>query len=199
MGRYLSCAVATSMVVTKRNDKPFEKEELDKLKQSMKRIFDFDLYNVKEADNLLFLDIRKDVFNENIHELCRELNKSFFLLHFMPYDDEYLEEDRSDEEWPISIKEISDSNKYILELGENANSNDFKSEDLSWCGFSPLLRREIPNWRDYSFDIQGIMLFLDINKVDFEDQTEIVCLLNWFKKDYFKNKLSGSIVFHITD
>ena len=31
MGRYLSCAVATSMVVEKRNDKPFEKEELNKL------------------------------------------------------------------------------------------------------------------------------------------------------------------------
>ena len=198
MGRYLSCAVATSMVVTKRNDKPFEKEELDKLKQSMKRIFDFDLYNVKEADNLLFLDIRKDVFNENIHELCRELNKSFFLLHFMPYDDEYLEEDRSDEEWPISIKEIPNRNKYLLELGKNAY-NDCESENLSLFGFSPLLRREISNWQDYSFDIQGILLFLDGDKADFEDETEFVCLLNWFKKDYFKTKLSGSIVFHITD
>ena len=52
---------------------------------------------------------------------------------------------------------------------------------------------------DYNFYIEGIMLFFDVDKVDFEDQTEIVCLLNWFKKDYFKTKLSGSIVFHITD
>ena len=37
MGRYLSCAVATSMVIEEKNDKHFEKEELDKLKQSMKR------------------------------------------------------------------------------------------------------------------------------------------------------------------
>ena len=70
---------------------------------------------------------------------------------------------------------------------------------LSLFGFSPLLRREISNCQDYSFDIQGILLFLDGDKVDFEDETEFVCLLNWFKKDYFKNKLSGSIVFHITD
>ena len=199
MGRYLSCAVATSMVVEKRNDKPIEKEELNKLKQSVGKIFDLDLYNVKEEENLISLEMKKDVFDANIHELCRELNKSFFLLTFLLYGNEYLDEDKPDEEWPISIKEIPDRNKYMLELGENANSNDVKSKDLSWHGFSPLLRREIPNWRAYSFDIKGIMLFLDINKVDFEDQTEIVCLLNWFKKDYFKTKLSGSIVFHITD
>ena len=199
MGRYLSCAVATSMVVEKRNDKPFEKEELNKLKQSVGKIFDLDLYIVKEEENLISLEIKKDVFDANIHELCRELNKSFFLLTFLLYDNEYLDEDKPDEEWPISIKEIPNRNKYMLELGENANSNDVKSKDLSWHVFSPLLRREIPNWRAYSFDIKGIMLFLDINKVDFEDQTEIVCLLNWFKKDYFKTKLSGSIVFHITD
>ena len=198
MGRYLSCAVATSMVVEKKNDKPLDKEELNKLKKSVGKIFDLDLYNVKEEENLISLDIKKDIFNANIHELCRELNKSFFLLTFLLYDDEYLDEDKPDEEWPISIKEITDSNKHILELGEDAN-NDCESENLSWFGFSPLLRREISNWRDYSFDIEGILLFLDINKVDFEDETEFVCLLNWFKKDYFKNKLSGSIVFHITD
>ena len=198
MGRYLSCAVATLMVIEKKNDKPFEKEELNKLKQSMKRLFDFDLYNVKEEENLISLEIKKNVFNANIHELCRELNKSFFLLTFLLYDDEYLDEDKPDEEWPISIEEITDSNGYMLELGEDANNN-CKSEILSLFGFSPLLRREISNWHDYSFDIQGILLFLDDDKADFEDETEFVCLLNWFKKDYFKTKLSGSIVFHITD
>ena len=198
MGRYLSCAVATSMVLEKKNDKPFEKEELNKLKQSVGKIFNLDLYNVKEEENLIGLEIKKDVFNENIHDLCRELNKSFFLLNFTLYDDEYWSENKPNEEWPISLIKTEDGKKYMLELGENANNN-YESEDLSWFGFSPLLRREIPNWRDYSFYIEGIKLFFDIDKVDFEDQTEILCLLNWFKKDYFKNKLSGSIVFHITD
>lgn len=198
MGRYLSCAVATSMVLEKKNDKPFEKEELNKLKQSVGKIFNLDLYNVKEEENLISLEIKKDMFNENIHDLCRELNKSFFLLNFTLYGDEYWSEDKPNEEWPISLIKTEDGKKYMLELGENANNN-YESEDLSWFGFSPLLRREIPNWRDYSFYIEGIKLFFDIDKVDFEDQTEILCLLNWFKKDYFKNKLSGSIVFHITD
>ncbi len=198
MGRYLSCAVATSMVVEKKNDKPLDKEELNKLKKSVGKIFDLDLYNVKEEENLISLEIKKDIFNANIHELCRELNKSFFLLEFTLYDDEYWSEDKPDEEWPISLTKTEDGNKYMLELGENGNI-DFKSEDLSWYGFSPLLRREISNWRDYNFYIQGIKLFFDVDKVDFEDETEFVCLLNWFKKDYFKNKLSGSTIFHITD
>ena len=145
MGRYLSCAVATSMVVEKRNDKPFEKEELNKLKQSVGKIFDLDLYIVKEEENLISLEIKKDVFDANIHELCRELNKSFFLLRFLLYDNEYLDEDKPDEEWPISITEIPNRNKYMLELGKNAY-NVCESENLSLFGFSPLLRREISNW-----------------------------------------------------
>ncbi len=198
MGRYLSCAIATSMVIEKKNDKLLEKEEINRLKESVGKIFNLDLYNIKEKGNLISLGIKKDMFDANIHDLCRELNKSFFLLTFLLYYDECLDEDRPDEKWPISIKEIPNSNKYILELGKNAY-NDCESENLSLFGFSPLLRREIPNWRDYNFDIQGILLFLDGDKVDFEDETEFVCLLNWFKKDYFKTKLSGSIIFHITD
>ena len=195
MGRYLSCAVATSMVVEKRNAKQFEKEELNKLKQSVGKIFDLDLYNVKEEENLISLEIKKDVFDANIHELCRELNKSFFLLTFLLYNNKYLNQDRPDEEWPISITEIPNRNKYMLKLGKNAY-NDCESENLSLFGFSPLLRREISNWRDYNFYIEGIMLFFDVDKVDFEDQTEIVCLLNWFKRDYFNNPLNESLVFH---
>lgn len=198
MGRYLSCAIATSMVIEKKNDKLLEKEEINRLKESVGKIFNLDLYNIKEKGNLISLGIKKDMFDANIHDLCRELNKSFFLLTFLLYYDECLDEDRPDEKWPISIKEIPNSNKYILELGKNAY-NDCESENLSLFGFSPFLRREIPNWRDYNFDIQGILLFLDGDKVDFEDETEFVCLLNWFKKDYFKTKLSGSIIFHITD
>ena len=199
MGRYLSCAVATSMVVKKKNDKHFEKEELNKLKESVRRIFDLNLYNIEEGDNYLFFDIKKDIFNAHIHELCRELNKSFFLLQFALYNDEYLDENRPNEEWPIILTETKEGNNYMLDLGKNSYGNNTESKLLSLFGFAPLLRREFPNWRDYDFTIQGTTLFIDIDKVIFEDETEFVCLLNWFKKDYFKNKLSSSIVFHITD
>ena len=199
MGRYLSCAVATSMVVKKKNDKSYKKEELNKLKESVGRIFDLNLYNIEEEDNYLFFDIKKDIFNANIHELCRELNKSFFLLQFALYNDEYLDENRPNEEWPIILTETKEGNNYMLDLGKNSYGNNTESELLSLFGFAPLLRREFPNWIDYDFTIQGTTLFIDIDKVIFEDETEFVCLLNWFKKDYFKNKLSGSIVFHITD
>lgn len=198
MGRYLSCAVATSMVVKKKNDKSYKKEELNKLKESVGRIFDLNLYNIEE-DNYLFFDIKKDIFNANIHELCRELNNSFFLLQFALYNDEYLDENRPNEEWPIILTETKEGNNYMLDLGKNSYGNNTESELLSLFGFAPLLRREFPNWIDYDFTIQGTTLFIDIDKVIFEDETEFVCLLNWFKKDYFKNKLSGCIVFHITD
>ena len=77
--------------------------------------------------------------------------------------------------------------------------NNTESRPLSLFGFAPLIRRAFPNWRNYNFAVWGTRLFIDMGKVIFEDETEFVCLLNQFKKDYFKNKLSGGTVFHITD
>ena len=59
MGRYLSCAIATSMVIEKKNDKLLEKEEINRLKESVGKIFNLDLYNIKEKENLISLGIKK--------------------------------------------------------------------------------------------------------------------------------------------
>lgn len=205
MGRYLSCAIATSIKVGKKDNKPFEKGELDKLKYSIKRLFDYDLYNVEENEDFISLEIKKDVFDNNIHELCVELNNSLYQSSFLLYEDDYLNKPK--EEWPITLIETKDdeeekkynNEKYMVKLSENSYDNDPVCRDLSWFGFSPLLRRDIKEWSDYFFDIEGIDLFLNISKVSGEDETELICLLNWFKRDYFKNKLNGSLIFRITE
>ncbi|HIS38174.1 MAG TPA: hypothetical protein IAB45_01555 [Candidatus Onthousia faecavium] len=205
MGRYLSCAIATSIKVGKKDNKPFEKGELDKLKYSIKRLFDYDLYNVEENEDFISLEIKKDVFDNNIHELCVELNNSLYQSSFLLYEDDYLNKPK--EEWPITLIETKDdeeekkynNEKYMVKLSENSYDNDPVCRDLSWFGFSPLLRRDIKEWSDYFFDIEGIDLFLNISKVSSEDETELICLLNWFKRDYFKNKLNGSLIFRITE
>ena len=205
MGRYLSCAIATSIKVGKKDNKPFEKGELDKLKHSIKRLFDYDLYNVEENEDFISLEIKKDVFDNNIHELCVELNNSLYQSSFLLYEDDYLNKPK--EEWPITLIETKDdeeekkynNEKYMVKLSENSYDNDPVCRDLSWFGFSPLLRRDIKEWSDYFFDIEGIDLFLNISKVSSEDETELICLLNWFKRDYFKNKLNGSLIFRITE
>ena len=205
MGRYLSCAIATSIKVGKKDNKPFEKGQLDKLKYSIKRLFDYDLYNVEENEDFISLEIKKDVFDNNIHELCVELNNSLYQSSFLLYEDDYLNKPK--EEWPITLIETKDdeeekkynNEKYMVKLSENSYDNDPVCRDLSWFGFSPLLRRDIKEWSDYFFDIEGIDLFLNISKVSSEDETELICLLNWFKRDYFKNKLNGSLIFRITE
>ena len=205
MGRYLSCAIATSIKVGKKDNKPFEKGELDKLKYSIKRLFDYDLYNVEENEDFISLEIKKDVFDNNIHELCVEQNNSLYQSSFLLYEDDYLNKPK--EEWPITLIETKDdeeekkynNEKYMVKLSENSYDNDPVCRDLSWFGFSPLLRRDIKEWSDYFFDIEGIDLFLNISKVSSEDETELICLLNWFKRDYFKNKLNGSLIFRITE
>ena len=205
MGRYLSCAIATSIKVGKKDNKPFERGELDKLKHSIKRLFAFDLYNVEENEDFISLEIKKDVFDNNIHELCVELNNSLYQSSFLLYEDDYLNKPK--EEWPITLIETKDdeeekkynNEKYMVKLSENSYDNDPVCRDLSWFGFSPLLRRDIKEWSDYFFDIEGIDLFLNISKVSSEDETELICLLNWFKRDYFKNKLNGSLIFRITE
>ena len=151
------------------------------------------------------MEIKKDVFDNNIHELCVELNNSLYQSSFLLYEDDYLNKPK--EEWPITLIETKDdeeekkynNEKYMVKLSENSYDNDPVCRDLSWFGFSPLLRRDIKEWSDYFFDIEGIDLFLNISKVSSEDETELICLLNWFKRDYFKNKLNGSLIFRITE
>ncbi len=35
-------------------------------------------------------------------------------------------------------------------------------------------------------------VFMDFHPIE----DNIICLLNWFKKDYFKNPLNGALIFH---
>lgn len=197
MGRYLSCAIAISMEIIKKDNKPFDVEELNNTKRALKRIFNFDLYNIKEDKNLIRLELKKDIFDSNIHDLCIELKNSLYQSNFLLYENDYLNKPK--ENWPITLIKTQDDKKYMVKLTENSSSSNTVCRDLYWFGFSPLLRRDIKNWRDYIFNIEGIHLFLNINKISSEDETELICLLNWFKKDYFKNKLSDSIIFYITD
>ena len=72
MGRYLSCAIATSMVIEKKNDKLLEKEEINRLKESVGKIFNLDLYNIKEKGNLISLGIKKDMFDYRLfHKMLK--------------------------------------------------------------------------------------------------------------------------------
>lgn len=147
MGRYLSCAIATSIKVGKKDNKPFEKGELDKLKYSIKRLFDYDLYNVEENEDFISLEIKKDVFDNNIHELCVELNNSLYQSSFLLYEDDYLNKPK--EEWPITLIETKDdeeekkynNEKYMVKLSENSYDNDPVCRDLSWFGFFSIIKK----------------------------------------------------------
>ena len=65
--------------------------------------------------------------------------------------------------------------------------NYYDPENLAY-----LLSRDCKYWKDYSFRIKGFKIFCAFSGID-DSQ---VCLLNWFKKDYFKNPLNGALIFH---
>ena len=53
-----------------------------------------------------------------------------------------------------------------------------------------LLSRDCKHWKDYNLRIKGFKIFYTFSGID-ESQ---ICLLNWFKKDYFDNPLNGALI-----
>ena len=198
MGSHLYCGIATSLGVIKRKGKA-SKQELDEIDKALHELFDFTIYDVVRTNEFTYLTIKKDVVNDNIHALRIELGKNLYLSGFLLYSDDYLRENREKEEWSTILKEVGEDvrGKYKSDVIDEEEHRQFISEGLYYFDFSPLLRRNIEFFRDYHFIIKVRPLSMNSDKIICKNKMEIMCLLNWFKRDYFKNRLNGSIIFYI--
>ena len=187
MRSHLYCGIATSLGVIKRKGKA-SKQELDAIDKALRKLFDFTLYDIVRMDGFIYLTIKKDILNDNINNLRIELGKNLYLSGFLLYNNECLRENCRKEEIAITLKDDSEEEK---------DGSSFFCSDLYYSDFSSILRRDIDSFKDYYFIIKVKPLFIHDDKIICKNKMEIMCLLNWFKKDYFKSRLNGSIIFYI--
>ena len=189
----MDCSVAISLRVTRPlnmfEDGYFSDGDIKNIIESLGKVVDLDLYNIKKSSKEIILSIKKDVFNKNIQDLIIEIYKKTPLRVKTDYLQDCLDYEYPKEKWKIyfdkkkeNIVNMEESDKVRKE-----EHNYYNPENIA-C----ILSRDCKHWEDYNLRIKNFNIFWTPSGID-ESQ---ICLLNWFKRDYFKNPLNGALIFH---
>ena len=75
----MDCSVALSLRITRPlsmfEDGYFSDGDIKNIIESLGKVVDLDLYNIKKSSKEIILSIKKDVFNKNIQDLIIEIYK----------------------------------------------------------------------------------------------------------------------------
>ena len=93
------------------------------------------------------------------------------------------------EKWKIYLDKNKENVVNMEEPKETRVMNCTREEDHN---FSFLLKHHCKHYNEYRLGIKPFKVFMDFHPIE----DNIICLLNWFKKDYFANPLNGALIFH---
>lgn len=125
---------------------------------------------------------------KNIQDLYLEISSkidltpnSFYLLDVLDYN-------YPKEKWKIYLDKNKE-NVVNMEESKETRVMDCTREEHN---FSFLLKHHCKHYNEYRLGIKPFKVFMDFHPIE----DNIICLLNWFKKDYFANTLNGALIFH---
>lgn len=193
MGGALYCSVALSLKVTRPlglfEDGYFSDGDIKNIIESLGKLVDLKLYNIKKNSKEVVLSLKKDVFNKNIQDLYLEISSkidltpnSFYLLDVLDYN-------YPKEKWKIYLDKNKENVVNMEEPKETRVMDCTREEEHN---FSFLLKHHCKHYNEYRLGIKPFKVFMDFHPIE----DNIICILNWFKKDYFKNPLNGALIFH---
>ena len=100
------------------------------------------------------------------------------------------------EKYPLELKYVEDyGSKNLRIVGKNSYLNDFGSYyEPTWL----YRKSNLFGWDDkYRIDINSAAIWIDMDKYDGEDETNMLFTLNSMKNSYFKSPLSENIFYYI--
>lgn len=203
MGRNLALGVATTIWISKKKNywtsdfDLFKNEE--KIKEELKNLIDISAYDFNREEDKFVLTMKPEYFSNNIHDLIKEL--------YPVIDCRICMINKSSTKNKIELDEDFNSKNYPIELKVHEDGPDegdlycdwFQGEDYSfgetsewWLFKSKELRQNI------HIDKSHILIWLDINKIDYEDETKMLEIMNKMARTYLKSKLSKNSFFYIS-
>ncbi len=204
IGRYLAAGIPARIHIYCKS-KNFDKSRLKKLYEKLSKYISMDLYSHKEYDTgdlFVLKDISKEEIYKTLCEFKKVTEQDYTLF---PPDDEYssLEEILSND---FKFKIVYGYEKY----GKNGRkyngyfvNENFREFDIGFYTELWLLRDcDLTGSFDYEVDIhiEYFDIWMDIDKIDSEDETTLLAILNKFKIKSFANcsELTKSILFYIS-
>ena len=212
MGRYVAFGIATEVYVYKKgwvSNEDFESLK-DELKETMSNCIDIEKYILKEDENILKYRIEENFVNRNLHSFLKEANKlvkiknsGFYTLNQL---ENYVERDDFDRtNYPLWLKFFTEDDSYESEYRkiERCNNYGLVSLDDVDIADEPFYtenvwmlsnRKQIDTVKIYT---SYINIWLDFNKIDGEDETSIIRIMNALSRKYFENPLGKCSHFYI--
>lgn len=200
MGRFLALGVVSSIGIYKKGGFSI-KEKKDEIINNLSKYLDMSKYNYDEYENALILRIKPEHFNNNIHSLIKTLYpliKCKDLLYNSNYEDvDILSEEFNSTNAPLNIKQYEETEEHMHDKGDfycewNECKEDIAMEYPKYWVFES--RELIEN---FNINFAYINLWHDWNKIDSEDETNLIEILNTLRYPYYDNELSKNILFYI--
>lgn len=205
MGRYLANGIPTKICVFLRKNQVTLKDDLNEIKIDLSKYVDLSMYETIVYDDAFEFKLKKEIFNKNIHELIKEIDPitpcDSYLFCNLFYNQK--------------IDVLSDEfNKIKIELNKYGDDLEFENqnyitEDEYYIKSKDSYIKEANSFpyqfwvldndvrKRYYVNMDFIMLWLDYDKYDGEDETQMLRILNNMKTSYYKSVLSKSLVYFI--
>lgn len=211
MGRYIANGILTTVSIRRRNDPLCANKDLlemkDEILSSLSEMLDLNMYDIEANSKYIILELKKEIFNDNIHDLLKKLDKITHcnaLLNNVYDDDERkinLNDDFSKEKQVIELRTMEKDDCFVEE-GETYLycNNEIHELDYAFLPYYQYSLSRKPKV-NYYIDMQPgfVLLYYEYDKYDCEDDYTIPYLLNHFSRDYIKdNPLYKSLLFYIS-
>jgi len=212
MGRCLQNGILVKMTIW---DKKYSfiniKKDKDKMLNSISNLLDLSLYDITEYDDAICLELKKEIFNDNIHSLFKEMNSLTECENIinMLYgekneinveDDSFNKENNKIELKNMKLDEDDDSYHHI-EDGELYVEGDNENIKLTrpFMSYQYCLNIKGGMDNDFNSSVYFFPIWGDFwSKYGGEDESYIIYLLNYYSRGHYKNILSKCL-FYFTD
>lgn len=207
MGRYLENGIMTKFYVIKKecwySNKNFSIEkEMKRILEDLDKVIDTSLYELtsKEEERYEF-SLKLEVFNKNIHSLIGELSSLTYPNTGMFYNLESIMKTKKidlkskdfNENYPLTCILNKDGNCIIEGTDEDEIIESGLFFPLYWMVNDDYLRDNI------KIRVIRIPLWMDFNKYDGEDSTQMLRIMNHMKLKYYNNELAKALIYYVTD
>lgn len=215
MGRYVALGIACEIQFRKSiYTKPEEFALIRKdLKNNIEKYINANDYYITEEDDSIYYRIKEEVINNNIHNLLKEIEQLFDMNDFEyhisegKHDIKVSDENFNKDNYPLEFKLLDENYKYEGEYDKKTNCNTYRFV-TPHCKIEtdfPFFREN--DWMlygkgdlfdDTSGDVGYLNIWRDIDKIDGEDETMIIYILNTLLMKYFQNPLAKDLQFYIS-
>lgn len=195
--------------------KVYVDNEEEKEKSLSEEDDEYNYYSSEKEDQregCIYLELDEAKANKYLKDLIEEIHPlldldGYFFNYIFDKDREKLLED-----YKINIDKVTEENisklpsnyQYRAQPGElyiaGTSAKDcIAEENIIYFGAPWIFYPESDYNRNVKVKIDGLVLWYDTEKIDSEDETKLLTILNTLSKNHFKSPLSKVMIFYITE